>query len=171
MPKDKVDLAIKIVIAGLLVALVFVIAGTIRERVVKAGDTAPGFSVTTDRGQKITPTNFGGKTLVLHFWASWCAPCVEEAPALNEFAKKVADSGVVVLGISIDTNENAYRKFLSRYEIAFETARDPDENISSSFGTFKVPETYIIDRSGKVVQKIIGEGDWGDAAVNYVKSL
>ncbi len=171
MPKDKVDAAIKILIGGLLVALVFVIAGTLNERVIKVGDTAPDFSITTDRGQKITPTNFGGKTLVLHFWASWCAPCVDEAPALNEFAKKVAGSGVVVLGISIDANENAYRKFLSRYGVAFQTARDPEANISSSYGTFKVPETYIIDRSGKVVQKIIGEGDWGDAAVNYVRSL
>jgi len=77
----------------------------------------------------------------------------------------------VVLGVSIDTNEAAYRRFLSRHPVAFQTGRDPDSNISASFGTYKVPETYIIDRTGKVVQKIIGEGDWGDAMVGYVKSL
>lgn len=171
MTKSKIDLAIKILIGGLLAALIVIIAGSLNERVVKAGDTAPDFSITTDQGRKITATNFGGKVLVLHFWASWCAPCVEEAQPLNEFQKKVADAGVVVLGISIDTNENAYRRFLTVNKIAFETARDPEANISSSYGTFKVPETYIIDRTGKVVQKFIGEGDWDDKTVNFVKSL
>lgn len=171
MTKSKVDLAIKILIGGLAAALVFIIAGTLNERVVKAGDIAPNFSITTDHGRKITATNFGGKVLVLHFWASWCAPCVEEAQPLNEFQRKVTDSGVVVLGVSIDTNENAYRKFIAANKIAFDTARDPEANISASYGTFKVPETYIIDRTGKVVQKVIGEGDWGDATVNFVKSL
>ena len=171
MNKSKIDLLLKILIGGLLAALIVIIAGSLNERVVKAGDTAPDFSITTDNGHKITPNSFGGKVLVLHFWASWCAPCVEEAAPLNEFQRKVADSGVVVVGVSIDTNEKAYRKFITSNNIAFETARDPEANISSSYGTFKVPETYIIDRSGKVVQKIIGEGDWGDSVVNYVKSL
>jgi peroxiredoxin len=171
MSKSKVDLAIKLMIAGLTVALIVIIAGTLNERIVKAGDTAPDFTITTDRGQKITASNFGGKVLVLHFWASWCGPCVEEVPSLNEFQKKVADAGVVVLGISVDTNEAAYRKFLSKYQVAFKTARDPSADIAASYGTFKYPETYIIDHTGKVVQKVIGEGDWGDAAVSYVKSL
>jgi len=171
MKTSRLDLALKILIGGLLAVLIVIIAGSLNERVVKAGDTAPDFSITTDHGRKITATNFGGKVLVLHFWASWCGPCVEEAAPLNEFQRKVADSGVVVLGISIDRNEKAYNKFLAANHIGFETVRDPEANISTSYGTFKVPETYIIDRSGKVVQKIIGEGDWGDAAVNYVKSL
>jgi len=171
MTKSKIDLAIKILIGGLLAALIMIIAGSLNERVVKAGDTAPDFSITTDHGRKFTAANFGGKVLVLHFWASWCTPCVEEAQPLNEFERKVADSGVVVLGISIDTNENAYRRFISMNKIVFETARDPEANISASYGTFKVPETYIIDRTGKVVQKVIGEGDWGDTTVNFVKSL
>lgn len=171
MTKSKIDLGIKIIIAVLSAALIVIIAGTLNERVVKVGDTAPDFSITTDHGRKVTATNFGGKVLVLHFWASWCAPCVEEAQPLNEFQRKVADSGVVVLGVSIDTNESAYRKFLAANRISFETARDPEANISASYGTFKVPETYIIDRTGKVVQKVIGEGEWDEKAVNFVKSL
>lgn len=171
MKQSKVDLAIKVLIGGLLAALVVVIASSLNERVVKAGDTAPNFSITTDHGRKITPTDFGGKVLVLHFWASWCAPCVEEAAPLNDFARNVSASGVVVVGVSIDTNQKAYNKFIAQNKIAFETFRDPEANISASYGTFKVPETYIIDRTGKVVQKVIGEGDWGEGVVNYVKSL
>ena len=65
-------------------------------------------------------------------------------------------------------HRDAGEQILRQY---FETARDPEANISSSYGTFKVPETYIIDRTGEVVQKVIGEGDWNDATVNFVKSL
>ncbi len=171
MKKSKVDLALKVLIGGLMVVLSVIIIGSMQERVVKAGDTAPDFSVTTDHGVKMTPTNYGGRVLVLHFWASWCEPCAVETPLINEFTKKVAGSGVVVLGVSIDANEAAYRRFINKYQVAFQTARDPNSDISASYGTFKVPETYIIDHTGKVVQKIIGDGAWDDAMVNYVKSL
>jgi peroxiredoxin len=81
-------------------------------------------------------------------------------------------SGVVVLGVSIDRNERAYRSFLERNQLALAVARDPEENISSSYGTFKWPETYVIDRSGKVVQKYIGPRDWTDPKiVSSIKSL
>lgn len=173
MNKNRLDLALKAAIGALLTALVVIVALGVREpRVIEAGDTAPDFTITTDQGQKISPTNFGGRVLVLHFWASWCGPCIEEAPALNDFTRKVAGSGVVVVGLSIDSKEEAYKRFIQKYQVAFQTARDPDSNISASYGTFKVPETYIIDRSGKVVQKIIAEGNWTDPAmVNFVKSL
>src|SRR5260370_40044295 len=80
MTKSKIDLALKILIGGLLAALIVIIAGSLNERVVKAGDTAPDFSITTDQGRKVTSTNFGGKGLALHFWASWGTPCREDAP-------------------------------------------------------------------------------------------
>jgi cytochrome c biogenesis protein CcmG/thiol:disulfide interchange protein DsbE len=98
-------------------------------------------------------------------------PCVEEVPALNEFTRKVAGAGVVVLGISADRNPAAYQKFLKANHVEFDTALDRDEEISSSYGTFKFPETYIIDRLGKVYEKFPGVGEWTDALVQRVKSL
>ena len=100
--------------------------------------------------------------LVLNFWATWCAPCVEEEPSLSEFQKRLAGSGVVVVGVSVDKNPGLYSQFLKRFSPAFQTARDPDETISNSYGTFKFPETYVIDRNGKVVQKVIGARNWMD---------
>ena len=123
--------------------------------VTNAGDTAPEFTVTTDDGKTITRDNFGGKLLVLNFWASWCPPCVEETPSLEEFARELGPEGVVVLGISNDRNEKLYRRFIQQFGITFETARDPEANISASYGTFQIPETYLIDRNGKVVEKVI----------------
>ena len=172
--KNKVDRGIKIAIGALLVALAWVIVKTMQEPMVDAGDTAPKFTVTTDSGTKLSPANFGGKAMLLNFWATWCAPCVQEVPSLNELQKQLAGSGLVVLGISVDRNESTYKNFLKRFNIAFQTVRDPEEDISSSYGTYKFPETYLIDRNGKVLQKYIGppQKGWTDPEiVNYLRSL
>jgi peroxiredoxin len=81
---------------------------------------------------------------------------------LNEFAKQYASQGVVVLGISIDKNEHLYKNFLAQRQVAFDTARDPEANISASYGTFQIPETYIISPNGKVLEKVISDQDWMD---------
>ena len=146
----------------LAIALVGVVYGTLEPAVVNAGDTAPGFTIMTDRGHKLTPADFGGKLLVLNFWATWCAPCVDEVPSLNAFQKAFAKQGVVVLGVSIDTNEQQYKRFLENYHITFDTWRYPDADIATRYGTFEFPETYIIDSSGKVVEKIISNQNWVD---------
>lgn len=169
----------KIAIGALLAALAFVIVYTMKPHITQVGDKAPAFSVTTDRGAVLSPQNFGGKVLVLNFWASWCAPCVEEEPSLNEFQKMLASSGVVVLGVSIDRNPDQYQKFIKRFDVAFQTARDPEEDINYRYGTFQFPESYIINRDGKVVRKFAGlpERDgqvipWTDPElVGFVKSL
>jgi cytochrome c biogenesis protein CcmG/thiol:disulfide interchange protein DsbE len=152
----------------------WVIYNTMDEHIAGIGETAPGFSVTTDSGVKITPASFGGRVLLLNFWATWCAPCVQEVPSLNELQKQLAQSGVVVLGVSVDRNEKVYKNFLKRFNISFQTMRDPAEDISAKYGTYKFPETYIIDKNGKILQKFIGppEKGWTDPEiVNYVKSL
>jgi cytochrome c biogenesis protein CcmG/thiol:disulfide interchange protein DsbE len=157
-----VDRVLFMSIALMAVVLIFVVTGTLEPRIVSAGDRAPNFKITTDSGKTITPENFGGKLLVLNFWASWCEPCVEETPSLEAFARKAAPDGVVVVGVSIDRNENLYHKFIQRFKISFETARDPESNISSSYGTFQIPETYLIDRHGKVIEKVISNKNWMD---------
>jgi len=149
--------------AGLLaVGLVYAVAGTLQAPIVNAGDDAPDFTIHTDRGRTVTRSEFGGKLLVLNFWASWCPPCVEETPSLNEFQQQFASQGVVVLGISQDRNEQLYRRFLDRLHVTFETARDPEAEISAKYGTFQIPETYLINRQGKVVEKVISNMNWMD---------
>jgi cytochrome c biogenesis protein CcmG, thiol:disulfide interchange protein DsbE len=161
-PADRYLLGLIVVLGAILI---WQVSGTLEQRVIAVGDSAPSFKVTTESGRTITATDFGGKLLVLNFWASWCPPCVEETPSLDAFTRKMTPEGVVVLGVSIDKNEAMYKRFLERFQPAYEVSRDAEADISTSYGTFVFPETYIIDRNGKVVQKIIGEpekGDWTD---------
>ncbi len=164
------------ILAGLIVVLVgalgWVVSGSLQEPVTKVGDRAPHFSVKTETGKTITETDFNGKLLVLNFWAAWCAPCVQEVPSLEAFQRTMADQGVVVLGVSVDTNPALYQRFRDQFNVSFETSRDPEWNIAASYGTFQLPETYIIDKSGKVVQKVIAAQNWMDPAfVESVKKL
>lgn len=170
--KSKVDLALKAFLIVLVAALGWVIVSNTREHIVVAGDSAPNFKITTDQGKQISVKDFGGKVLVLNFWASWCPPCIDEIPSLNRLSQETASAGVVVLGVSIDKNLKLYEQFRNRFHLRFQTYRDPDENISSSYGTYKIPESYIIDRNGKVVRKIISNYDWTDPEmIRFVTSL
>lgn len=157
------------VLLGLLVVLfgtfLYTIRNSFEHRIIEPGDTAPSFAVTTESGKRVTRSDFSGKLLVLNFWATWCPPCIEEMPSLNEFAQQFQKEGVVVLGVSIDQNEQLYRRFLQQNRLAFEVARDPDAGIAAEYGTFKWPETYIINTQGKVVEKHIGPRNWSDPAL------
>jgi peroxiredoxin len=145
---------VKYLLAGVAVlaaGLFWVVTDAFTERIVEKGQTAPYFEIKTDSGRTVTPRDF---------WATWCPPCVAETPSLNEMAKQLKAQGVVVVGVSIDKNPAAYRAFNERMHIGFETMRDPEARISSSFGTFKFPETYLITPDGRVVDKIISDQDW-----------
>jgi cytochrome c biogenesis protein CcmG/thiol:disulfide interchange protein DsbE len=156
----------------LLVALVAVVGASLTDHVAKEGDEAPKFSIRTDSGRTVSPTDFGGKLLVLNFWATWCAPCVEEIPSLDQLQQRFKNNGLVVAGISVDSDEGAYKQFLAKHPVSFLTARDGERKISGDYGTFKYPETYIIDRTGRVVKKIVGPESWvDDRVVSYVQSL
>lgn len=172
MRNVKVDRLLTGGIGVLLVALVALLYNTLHETVVTVGDSAPSFSVTADNGRSISPANFGGKVLVLNFWATWCAPCVEEIPSLDQLQRRFKNRGLVVLAISVDKDESAYKDFLRRVNVDFLTTRDPAQKISADYGTLQFPETYIIDSRGKIVSKIISATNWTeDKMINYVDSL
>ena len=110
--------------------------------------------------------------MVLNFWATWCAPCVEEMPSLVEMAQKVKDKGVTVVGVSIDVDGNAYHNFVKQHGVEFLTVRDPDQKSSSLYGTTGWPETFIIDRQGVLRRKFVGPVNWNDPdIVQYLTSL
>ena len=174
MPRVKpVDRALRFALAALLLVFVAVVALAVYERplhVVKAGEQAPVFSIRAEDGRVVSTPNFGGKLLILNFWASWCPPCVQETPSLSQLAADYAGRGVVVLGISVDASDAAYRAFLGKYKPRFLTARDA--RIHRDYGTFAYPETYFIDTTGKVLHKLEEPEDWSRPNVRaYLDSL
>lgn len=171
MPRSRTDRILLGLLAVSAVAFVWVIRDSFAQRVVKEGDKAPHFRVTTDQGKTVTPTDFGGRVLVLNFWATWCPPCIAETPSLSQFAATSEKDGVVVLAVSVDKNQQAYEAFLQQAKPAFQTVRDSAADIPTDFGTFKWPETYVIDRDGRVRRKYIANRDWMDPAIiNEIKS-
>jgi peroxiredoxin len=111
-------------------------------------------------GQRRELSDFRGKIVVLNFWATWCPPCVAEMPSLERLHQRFRDRGLVVLGVSVDTDAAEYQNFLRTYNITFPNYRDPEKRISTRYGTFMYPETYIIDRQGRLVRKVIGAYEW-----------
>ena len=86
-------------------------------------------------------------------------------PSLVQLQQRFKDKNVVVLGVSVDVDGDAYHRFLQTYKIDFLTVRDPDHKTSNLYGTFKYPETYIIDRNGTVRRKFIGPVEWGQPEI------
>lgn len=167
--KSTADRILIGLVATLAVALAWVVAGTLDDGIVRIGEQAPDFRVVTDNGRTLTRSDFGGKLLVLHFWATWCGGCVEEIPSLEVFQREYGPQGVVVLGVSVDANEKLYRRFMDQFKVSYATSRDPSWDIAASYGTFQLPESYIIDSSGKVVQKVIAAQNWQNP--DFVQSL
>lgn len=168
----KADRILQASLAVMLCLFVVALHSALHDSSVKVGDKAPDFSIRAENGRIITARDFGGKLLILNFWASWCPPCVSEAPSLEQLQRQFGSQGLVVLGVSQDTSEDAYRQFLDHFQITFPTARQPDETIKNRYGTIQIPESYLIDQNGKVIEKVVSEVNWtSEPMVQYVRSL
>src|ERR1700674_2992092 len=124
-----------------------------------AGRPALDFPLTlTSKSEHLS--DLKGKVVVLNFWATWCPPCVAETPSLNYLQKYIDSRGGMVLGVSVDEDGAAYDKFLKDQSVVFLTYRDPTKRSAADYGTSIYPETYIIDRHGKIARKIVGQQQW-----------
>jgi cytochrome c biogenesis protein CcmG/thiol:disulfide interchange protein DsbE len=122
------------------------------------GKPAPNFTLNRiDRPGRLQLAALRGKVVVLNFWASWCRPaCYEEAPALERTWREYKDKGVVVVGIDIQDRDEAARTFLAEFGHSFPNAPDPAGRIAVDYGVYGVPETFFIDRNGRVRFKQVG---------------
>jgi thiol-disulfide isomerase/thioredoxin len=152
------------------VVLALVFAACKNSRPAQIGTEAPNFTV-SDGQKTVSLSEFHGKPVVLNFWATWCAPCIEEVPSIVALQKEMGDK-VVVLAVSIDVDNDAYTKFTEKRMPGILTVRDGDQKVSSLYGTFGWPETYIIDREGKIRRKFIGPQDWtSPEIIDYLTKL
>ena len=100
-----------------------------------------------------------GKVVVLNFWASWCEPCQVEAPLLQRYSRSLARQGGAVLGVTYLDAAPDSESFVRRYHLTYRNLRDNDGDFAHSYGTDKLPETFVIDRAGDVVALSRGEID------------
>jgi cytochrome c biogenesis protein CcmG, thiol:disulfide interchange protein DsbE len=134
------------------------------------GDAAPDFSL-TDSQHTVVLSQLRGKPVLLNFWATWCPPCVEEMPSLVQLHKQLGDK-VTILAVSEDADDGAYQQFVRDHRVDLLTVRDAKRDTNEVYGTFKFPETYVLDREGKIVRKFIGATDWtAPDIVDYLNKL
>ena len=125
----------------------------------RIGTAAPDFTV-QDSDRTIKLSDYRGQIVVLNFWATWCPPCVEEMPSLVEMQRRMKSKGVTVLAVSVDVDQGAYNQFVKDHNVNLLTVRDITQKSNALYGTFKFPETYIIDRNGTMRRKFLGAVDW-----------
>jgi peroxiredoxin len=123
-----------------------------------AGRRAKDFAIQIPGASHLS--DLRGKVVVLNFWASWCPPCLEETQSLNRLQQDIVSRGGMVLGISVDEDKTAYEKFLVDNHVVFPTYDDATKKSAADYGTSMFPETYLIDREGRLARKIVGPQDW-----------
>jgi peroxiredoxin len=168
--KKGVVLFILIVAAVLLLLLLLVPRGPRGPRIIGEGDRAPEFRLTSLDGRQVSLSDFKGKVVMVHFWATWCPPCVEEMPTIEKLYRNFQGKDFEILAVSVDEGgPDAIRSFLKQNRLTLPVLLDPGAPVSKTYGTFKFPETYIVDRNGIVKYKAIGPRDWSDPAT--IKAL
>ena len=121
------------------------------------GRPAAAFALTTFDGAPLSLEAQRGKVVVVNFWASWCYPaCYEEAPVLERNWRAYRDRDVVVIGVNIQDRVEAAQKFVRDFNLTFPNVRDTTGKVSVDYGVYGVPETYFIDRRGRIRGKHVG---------------
>ena len=160
----------RLISSVVLVCLVFLAACNSGSHPPRIGSAAPGFSI-TDSQRTVALNQFQGKPVVLNFWATWCPPCIQEMPSLVQLQKQLGDK-VTIIAVSEDDDDNAYKQFVRDHNVDLLTVRDTGQKTNGLYGTFKFPETFVIDRDGKIVRKFIGAQEWtSPEIVDYLKKM
>ena len=117
-----------------------------------AKGAAPNFTLPRiDADAKLSLAAYRGKAVVLNFWASWCVPCKEEAPRLEAAARRWKQRGVVVIGIDSQDFTGDARRFARRYKLSYPLVHDGPGKTRDRYGVSGFPETFFVDRQGRIV--------------------
>lgn len=136
---------------------------------ISEGSQAPEFQVKDISGNTVKLSDYRGKVLFLNFWATFCSSCLSEMPSMNSLYQELADDDFAMLAINVDNDEKQARAMALENRWMFVVAQDNGGAIAGLYRTTGIPETFIIDRNGKVVDYVIGPQDWDKPDV--VKAL
>jgi cytochrome c biogenesis protein CcmG/thiol:disulfide interchange protein DsbE len=137
-----------------------------KQPAITAGTKAPDFSFPDLEGKTISLSDFRGKIVLLNIWATWCRPCVEEMPSIERLYNQFKDDDFIVLAVSIDTKgKKAVGPFMAVHNLSFKALLDTKGAIQNAYRTIGVPESFIIDKNGIILQKVIGSYDWSSPKI------
>jgi peroxiredoxin len=149
------------VLAAALLAWLF--AGDAPEPVDR-GSQAPAFELPRiGQGGSLSLDSLRGKVVLLNFWATWCAPCEEELPAMQRLYAALAGQGFELVGVSVDAEPDPVLEFQKRLGLGFPLLLDADQRVARSYQTFRFPETLLIGRDGVILERYVGGKDWDSA--------
>jgi peroxiredoxin len=166
-------------IVGGLVAIIVALVGAgwlVRDRFlpVEVGTAAPAFEARTLAGEPVSIDDLRGEVVLLNIWATWCPPCVEEMPAMQRLYQTLGPEGLKVVAVSIDVAQGAtdatgntggdVAAFVREFGLTFDIWHDPSGGIQRTYRTTGVPESFVVDRSGTIVKKVIGATEWDSPA-------
>ncbi len=121
---------------------------------------APEFELPRlDEDSTLSLASLRGQAVVLNFWASWCGPCRDEAPVLEAAWQEYRDEGLVVVGVDREDTPGDARAFIERFSLTYPNVRDAEDVLRTPYGITGVPETYIVDRQGRLVAHLLGGFD------------
>lgn len=139
------------------------------DRPEQLGRPAPTFAL-NDGQHAVDLRDFHGQVVLLNFWASWCPPCIAEMPGLEALQQQLPQ--VKIIGVAFDEDAATYQAYLARRPVPFLTVLDEKGTAHASFGTFRPPETYVIDKNGIIRRKFIGAQNWtSDEIVGTLRKL
>lgn len=155
-PGFRLGLGSILLLAGVLVvAVVFGFALAQRNQTQPTAGAAPDFTLTTLDGQSYRLADLKGQVVVINFWASWCGPCRVEAPELQRVWDAYKDKGVMFLGVAYTDTERGAKAFITEYSQTYPNGLDLGTKISDLYNIQGVPETFIINQQGEVVEFIM----------------
>jgi peroxiredoxin len=132
------------------------------------GNPAPAYESSTLDGQRVSLEDYRGKVVLLNAWATWCAPCREEIPALQALYDQRRGEGLEVIGVSVDARGEGptIRRFAAEFGMTFPIWHDPDDRFALTFRTIGVPNTFLIDRDGVIRWRKLGPVDLADPSLS-----
>ncbi|WP_059170998.1 thiol-disulfide oxidoreductase ResA [Bacillus sp. FJAT-27445] len=123
----------------------------------KTGDMAPDFVLTDLEGNTHRLSDYKGQGVFLNFWGTWCKPCEEEMPYINNQYKEFKDKGVQVLAVNINESNVAVESFADRYGLSFPIPLDKNSQVMNAYGVGQLPATFLVDKDGKIVRYHTGQ--------------
>ena len=161
------DPPVKCCAHALVAAICFFLAPPLTAAELKAwtGGPAPALALKDTEGVAHRLAAYGGKVVIVNFWATWCEPCRDEMPSLNRLKRSLDGKPVAFLAVNLGEGEGRIAEFLKGVPVEFPVLLDRDGEASKAWNVRLLPATFILSRGGRIRYSSAGERDWADAAV------